>query len=250
MSKLRQRLDAELLRRGFFQTRAKAQAAIMAGVVLVDGQVQTKAGQQVLEDAPIELLKGDCPFVSRGGLKLKAALEHFKLDAAAKICLDVGAATGGFSDCLLQAGAEKVYALDVGKGQMDDKLKKNPRLIFLQDTNARFLSPKTLPERPELAAMDVSFISLKLVLLPVLSCLATQAALVALVKPQFELTPEKVPGGLVKSDEHRQQAVTGLREFFAASAAPKEGWRDCGVLESPVRGAAKGNIEYLWLIKR
>ena len=250
MSKVRQRLDAELLRRGFFQTRARAQAAVMAGVVLVNGAVQTKAGQQVTEDAVLELLKDDCPFVSRGGLKLKAALEYFKLDPANKICMDVGASTGGFSDCFLQSGAAKVYALDVGKGQLEDKLKKDTRLVFLQDTNARFLTAEVLPEKPQLAAMDVSFISLKLVLLPVLSCLSKPGALVALIKPQFELTPEKVPGGLVKEEGDRQAAVAGVREFFVSSGAKKAGWKDGGVFESPVRGAAKGNVEYLWLIHR
>lgn len=250
MSKLRQRLDAELLRRGLFQTRGRAQAAIMAGVVLVDGEVQHKAGHQVAEDAAIALVKDDCPYVSRGGLKLKAALDHFKLSAAGKICMDVGASTGGFSDCFLQEGAAKVYALDVGRGQLDDRLKKDPRLVFRPETNARFLVPGTLPEKPALAAMDVSFISLRLVLLPVLSCLSEDGALAALIKPQFELTPEKVPGGLVKEAADRQAAVDGVRAFFAASQAAKDGWRDCGVIESPVRGAAKGNIEYLWLLRR
>lgn len=219
----------------------------MAGLVSINGVVETKAGKAVRETDVLEIAGPACPYVSRGGIKLKAALDSFKISVAGKICADIGASTGGFTDCMLQSGAAKVYAVDVGRGQLDCKLVKNPRVIFMGDTNARFMTADSFPEKPVFAAIDVSFIPLKLVLGPVLSALARPAVVVALIKPQFELTHKEVPGGIVKSDECRQKAVAALRGFFAVELAKKCNAKDCEIIPSPLKGA-KGNTEFLWFI--
>ena len=241
------RLDAALVARGIFETRNKALAAVMAGQIKINGQLETKAGKAVRETDTLEVVGEKCPYVSRGGFKLKAALENFPITVAGKICADIGASTGGFTDCMLQNGAAKVYAVDVGRGQLDCKLSKDPRVIFVGDTNARHLAPEVFAEKPVFAAIDVSFISLKLVLGPVLGALARPAQLAVLIKPQFELTPREVPGGIVKDDACRQRAIDGLRLFFAAELAEKYCAVDGGVIPSPLKGA-KGNIEFLWFI--
>ncbi|MFH1618876.1 MAG: TlyA family RNA methyltransferase [bacterium] len=218
---MKKRLDMAAVERGFFPTRAKAQAAIMAGLVKVNGKPAEKAGQPVDEASAIEILSDACPYVSRGGIKLKAGLEAFGISPAGKICADIGAATGGFTDCLLKEGASKVYAVDVGKGQLDEGLKKDPRVVFIPETNARRLRPDIFSPQPSLAVIDVSFISLRLILAPLMKALAPEADVIALIKPQFELEPKKAPGGIVRSEEHRLQAIQSLRDFLPAfNSAP------------------------------
>ncbi|MBI5211154.1 MAG: TlyA family RNA methyltransferase [Elusimicrobia bacterium] len=236
--KARQRLDLSLVERGLFATRAKAQAAVMAGAVLVDGGVETKAGALVREDAALEVVRA-CPYVSRGGLKLAAALDVFPVRVGGKVCLDVGASTGGFTDCLLQRGAAKVFAVDVGHGQLDGKLRGDPRVVCWEKTHARDLRPAMFDARPSLAVVDVSFISLTKVLAPVAACLAPGSDVVALIKPQFELGPKEAPKGVVRTEERRLRAVDIVR-----SCLPPMGLREAGLLASPVKGP-KGNVEYL-----
>ncbi len=239
----RARLDLSLVEQGFFDSRTKAQAAIMAGVVLVDGVPAVKAGDTVKDDAVLSLKSNPCPFVSRGGLKLKAALDEFKLPVAGRTALDVGASTGGFTDCLLQAGAAKVFAIDVGTAQLDSRLKSDPRVVSRENTHAKLLKPEWFSPKPDLAVMDVSFISSAQVLPFVLPCLASPADLVVLVKPQFEVGPKLAPGGVVRDPAVRLQAVDKIR-----AAAASLGLTEKGSLESPVVGP-KGNHEFLLLLK-
>lgn len=239
----RERLDVTLVERGLFESRTKAQAAVMAGLVLVDGRSAGKAGEMIGQDAVLSLKADPCPYVSRGGLKLKAALDEFSIAAEGRVCLDVGASTGGFTDCLLQAGAAKVYAIDVGTAQLDSRLKADPRVVSREQTHARLLRPEWFDPRPDLAVMDVSFISSAQVLPFVLPCLAAPFELVVLVKPQFEVGPKLAPKGVVRDPAVRLQAVEKIRD-----AAGKLGLLDAGLLESPVVGP-KGNHEFLLLLK-
>lgn len=241
MAKVRKRLDVFLVERGFFATRAKAQAAVMAGQVLVGGKPALKAGEPVGEDAAVELV-APCPYVSRGGLKLEAALDAFKLDVSGRVCLDVGASTGGFTDCLLQRGASRVYAIDVGRGQLDAKLRGDARVVSREQTHARDLDPAWFSPRPTLAVADVSFISLTRVLAPMLACLEGVWDAVALIKPQFEVGPKLAPKGIVRTQEARDEAIQKIRAFLPSLPAV-----EAGLIESPAKGA-KGNVEYLiWL---
>jgi 23S rRNA (cytidine1920-2'-O)/16S rRNA (cytidine1409-2'-O)-methyltransferase len=213
---------------------------ILAGLVEVDGRREDKAGTGVAEDAEVAVAGPPHPYVSRGGLKLAAALDHFALDPAGKVCLDVGASTGGFTDCLLQRGAARVYAVDVGYGQLDAKLRADPRVIVREKVNARSLSSREVPEKVNLAAADVSFISLKLVLPAIAALVAGGGAIVVLVKPQFEAGRGEVPrGGVVKSEETRRRVVA---EIEAAGRSLALGV--LGALPSPIRGA-RGNEEFL-----
>jgi len=218
----------------------------MAGLVAVNGEPADKAGQAVRDGDVISLLKSDCPYVSRGGLKLKGALDNFKIEPGGRVCLDVGAATGGFTDCFLQAGAKKVYAVDVGEGQIHERIKNDPRVVFIPQTNARFLKPGLFPEKPELCAIDVSFISLKLILGPVFGVLALGGEVVALIKPQFELSPADLKRGIVKTEDLRLKAVENMRAFLK-DALP--GVEEKGLMDSPIKGA-KGNLEFLWCLKK
>lgn len=239
----RERLDVVLVERGLFESRNKAQAAVMAGLVLVDGKNAGKAGEMIGPDAVLTLKADPCPYVSRGGLKLKAALDEFSLAAEGRVCLDVGASTGGFTDCLLQAGASKVYAIDVGTAQLDSRLKKDPRVVSREQTHARLLRPEWFDPKPDLAVMDVSFISSAQVLPFVLPCLAVPFELVVLVKPQFEVGPKLAPQGVVRDPAVRLQAVDKIR-----AAAKDLRLVEAGMLESPVVGP-KGNHEFLLLLK-
>lgn len=241
---MKKRLDVACVELGLFESREKALRAIMAGLVTVNARPADKAGQPVRDADVIELVKSDCPYVSRGGLKLEGALEAFKIDPAGKICLDVGVATGGFTDCFLQDGAEKVYAVDVGEGQIHEKIKNDPRVVFMPQTNARYLRPEQLPEKPELCAIDVSFISLKLILGPVFSVMAPGGEVVALVKPQFELQAADLRKGIVKDEETRLKVIEDLRAFIRTSLPGAE---ERGLIDSPIKGA-KGNLEFLWLL--
>lgn len=240
------RLDVACVERGLFESREKAQAAVMAGLVTVNGQPADKAGKQVKDTDTIELAAAACPYVSRGGLKLKGGLDNFKIDVKGKLCLDVGVATGGFTDCFLQEGAAKVYAVDVGDGQLHEKIKRDPRVVFMPQTNARFMKPGIFPERPQVCAIDVSFISLKLILGPVFECMDAGGQVIALIKPQFELEPKDLKKGIVKSDELRQKAVAELRTFLSEYL---NGFEEKGLMDSPIKGA-KGNTEFLWLLHK
>lgn len=233
------RLDLLLVERGLFPTRTKAQAALMAGKVRVPGRDLPKPGDLVMRDALVEVLPDACPYVSRGGLKLAGALNAFKLDVAGKIAVDLGASTGGFTDCLLKRGVVKVYAVDVGHGQLDASLRADRRVVNLERTHARDLAPDSFSPRPTLAVIDVSFISLTMVLKPLLACLERPADVVALVKPQFELEPKKTPDGIVKDEAHRQEALARVRD-----AAIALGLRERACIDSPLAGA-KGNLEFL-----
>lgn len=243
---MKTRLDLACVANGLFESREKALRAIMAGLVTVNGRPAEKAGQQVREGDLIELAKSDCPYVSRGGTKLKGALDAFKIPVKGRTCLDVGVATGGFTDCFLQEGALKVYAVDVGAGQIHEKILNDPRVVFMPETNARFLKPELFPEKPGLCAIDVSFISLRLILGPVLGVMAPGGEVIALIKPQFELAPGDLKRGIVKTEELRQKAVETMRSFLKTALPEAE---EKGLVDSPIKGA-KGNLEFLWLLKK
>lgn len=247
------RLDAALVHLGLYESREQARRALLAGEVELNGRRDMKPGWPVavrqaenggrLVHAGKELtiyIRARMPYVSRGGIKLAAALDAFTIDPAGLTALDIGASTGGFTDCLLQRGAEKVYAVDCGKGQLHAALRKDPRVISMEKMNARFLTREQVPEIPGIIVADVSFISLKL-LLPVMHSLgAPGTTVVTLVKPQFEVGPEHVQrGGVVTDPEIRCQAVDDIRK-----AMEDTGWKILGTVESPLTGPA-GNHEYL-----
>jgi 23S rRNA (cytidine1920-2'-O)/16S rRNA (cytidine1409-2'-O)-methyltransferase len=236
----KERLDLLLVERGLAESRAKAQALILAGSVVVGDQRVDKPGTRVALDAEIRLKGEVMKFVSRGGDKLDAALEHFKLDVTGLVAADIGASTGGFTDCLLQHGATKVYALDVGHAQLHEKLRKDPRVVSQEGVNARQLSEKELPELVGVMVADVSFISLRTVLPACVKRLAPGGLLVALVKPQFEVGRDAVgKGGVVRDEEARRGAIEGIRAFVT-----ELGFEEIGVIDSPVHGP-KGNVEAL-----
>lgn len=217
----------------------------MAGSVLVDGQVVDKPGKRVAVDAEITILQADIPYVSRGGLKLQKAIEYFHVDTAGKVAIDVGASTGGFTDCLLQNGAELVYALDVGYGQLDWKLRNDERVVVIERTNIRYVQKEQFQREIDLATIDVSFISLDKVLPVVTSLIRPGGQTIALVKPQFEAGRHNVSkGGIVKDPDIHRQVIQRV-----CNIADEVGLRVKGLTYSPIKGPA-GNIEYLiWLQK-
>lgn len=231
------RLDNLLVERGLLESRSKARALIMAGKVRVEGQVVVKAGVQVSPEAKVTV-ESDPPYVSRGGVKLAAALDEFKIDPAGAVCADVGASTGGFTDALLQWGARRVYAIDVGYGQLAWKLRQDERVIVMERTNARYL--EALPDPIDLVTIDASFISLKLLLPAVIKWIAAPAQLVVLVKPQFEAGREQVgKGGVVReAGVHRQVLAQNV------AYAQQLGLEILGLMPSPITGPA-GNHEFL-----
>jgi 23S rRNA (cytidine1920-2'-O)/16S rRNA (cytidine1409-2'-O)-methyltransferase len=236
----RTRLDRLLVLRGLAPTREKAQALILAGSVSVEGRRVDKAGTPVAETAAIAVAGPPHPYVSRGGIKLAAALDAFGLDPSNRVCLDVGASTGGFTDCFLQRGAAKVYAVDVGRGQLDAKLRSDDRVVVREKVNARALSREHVPEPVGLAAIDVSFISLRLVLPAVAALVESGGVVVVLVKPQFEAGRSEVgKGGIVRSVEVRERVVREAEDFGIALGLELE-----GSIASPIRGA-RGNEEFL-----
>jgi 23S rRNA (cytidine1920-2'-O)/16S rRNA (cytidine1409-2'-O)-methyltransferase len=236
----RTRLDRLLVARGLAPTREKAQAMILSGAVSVDGRRIDKAGTPVDENADVAVAGPPHPYVSRGGVKLAAALDAFGLDPFGLVCLDVGASTGGFTDCLLQRGAARVYAVDVGYGQLDAKLRSDPRVVLREKVNARALASEHVPAPVGLAAMDLSFISARLVLPAVVPLVAKGGAIVVLVKPQFEAGRAEVgKGGVVRSEAVRERVVSEI-EHFGRSL----GLEHLGSLPSPIRGA-HGNEEFL-----
>lgn len=241
------RLDKLLVDRGLVASRERAQALIIAGKVLVNEQRLDKAGAQVVDDVAVRLLGEDLKYVSRGGLKLERALEHWRIDVNAKVCLDVGASTGGFTDCLLQHGATRVVAIDTGYGQMDFKLRQDPRVRLLEKTNARYVTSDMIGELVDLIVIDVAFISATLVLRPVVSGAFPASAeerrgrqLIVLVKPQFEAGREFVGKGGIVRDEAAQ-----LASVEKVKATLKDlGCSGLGVIDSPILGA-EGNREFL-----
>ncbi len=242
MAKKKQRLDTLLKEKGLVSSRSKAQALIMAGCVVVNGTPVTKSGSLVRTTDEIILKGKKCPYVSRGGLKLEAALDAFNIDVNQKICMDVGASTGGFTDCLLQKGAKMVYAVDVGYGQLDWSLRNRSEVVNLEKTNIRYVTRDMFQPPPEIATVDVSFISLKKVLPAIVAVMSEEAGdIVALIKPQFEAGPSKVgKGGIVRSEKVRRDVITDLQAFFSSEL----GLKVMGVIPSPITGA-KGNKEYL-----
>ncbi len=241
----KERLDKLLVSCGLVPSRERARALILAGKVVVDDHTVDKAGTLVAADAELRLKGADIPYVSRGGLKLAAALDALALEVAGAVAIDVGASTGGFTDCLLQRGAARVYAVDVGYGQLAWTLREDPRVINLERTNIRDLTSERLPERPTLAVIDASFISLDKVLPPTLALLADGALLVALIKPQFEVGRGQVgKGGVVRDPDQHARVIDQVRKNAAGF-----GCRVLGVVESPVLGA-KGNREFLIGLRR
>ncbi len=242
----RERLDSLLLLRGLVSAREEGRRRILAGEVLVKDQSVTKAGALVDRDAPIRLQGKATPYVSRGGLKLEKALDEFEVVAEGIIAMDVGASTGGFTHCLLTRGASRVYAVDVGYGQLDWGLRNDSRVMVMEKKNIRYLQPEELPEKPQLAVVDVSFISLRLVLPKVRELLAEEGRILALIKPQFEVGKGKVgKGGVVRSPEDHERVLFEVKEAAVAMALEVN-----GLTESPLLGP-KGNREFfIYLTKR
>ena len=236
--KARQRLDLLIVERGLAASREKAQALILAGQVLVNGQKADKAGANVATGARIEML-AQPRYVGRGGLKLEAALDHFGISAAGKICLDVGSSTGGFTDCLLQRGAARVYAIDAGTAQLDWKLRNDPRVIVHEQVNARYLTRDQVPEPIDFAVCDVSFISITMILPALADLLASHAEMVILVKPQFELERQQVgKGGIIRDPALHLQACRRVEQAVQTLGFHTQ------IIPSPVLGA-EGNQEFL-----
>lgn len=241
----KERLDVLLVQKGLAESRTKAQALILAGLVVVGEQRVDKPGTRVPVEAELRLKGDGLRYVSRGGLKLEAALRHFELDVAGLVCADIGASTGGFTDCLLQRGAARVHAIDVGYGQLHERLRRDVRVISRERVNARHLTEAELPESVGVLVFDVSFISLKLVVPTALRFLGPGGLLVALVKPQFEVGPEHVgEGGVVRDPSARQAAIDAVEALVTTL-----GLRVLGVIDSPIAGPA-GNVEALLVARR
>ena len=234
------RLDLLLVELGYAESRSKAQALIKAGNVLVDGKPAQKAGQSCTEDQKIEITGEYCPYVSRGGLKLEKALRYFGVDPTGFVCSDSGASTGGFTDCLLQQGAKKVFAIDVGYGQLDWKIRSDPRVVVMERTNIRYVTPEELGEPLDLSVIDVSFISLKIVLPTIKTLLKPTGQVLCLIKPQFEAGKDKVgKKGVVREASTHKEVL----DNFVALAHELE-FKILGLTFSPVKGP-EGNIEFL-----
>ena len=242
----KQRLDVVITERGLVPSRARAQSLILAGIVRLDGEVETKAGTQVGPDAVLEIIEPDHPWVSRGALKLVAALDEFNIEPDGIDCLDVGASTGGFTDVLLERGAKRVIALDVGRGQLDWRLRNDPRVVVMEGVNARHLDSVDLPFVVALATIDVSFISLRLVVPALRGHLIDGARLVCLVKPQFEAGRDAVgSGGRVRDEAARSAAIARVRDDALQAGFEVVAGRDC-----TVAGARAGNVEHFLHLRR
>lgn len=237
---MKTRLDQLVLLHGLAPTLQRAQALIAAGQVLVNDQLADKAGSLFAEDSPIRLRGKTCPYVSRGGIKLAAGLEYFQIDPTGLVCADVGASTGGFTDCLLQHGAAKVYAIDVGYGQLAWKLRQDPRVVVMERTNARNLQAGDLEDPLDLAVIDASFISLKTLLPPLLVFFPETIRVLALIKPQFEVGKGQLgTGGVVRDSDLHEKVIEEIRKFAGGL-----GLVPVGVSSSPILGP-KGNREFL-----
>jgi len=239
---LKERLDILLVEKGLFTSREKAKASIMAGIILVDGQVSDKAGTMIDTEAEITVKENICPYVSRGGLKLEKSMELWDLDLKDNICMDIGASTGGFTDCMLQNGASKVYAVDVGYGQLDYKLRNDERVVNMEKCNIRYVDKDTI-DPLDFISIDVSFISLKLVFPVASALLKNSGRLVCLVKPQFEAGKDQVgKKGIVRDPKVHIQVIENVIQYAVGNRL-----KPVGLTYSPVKGA-KGNIEYLLYI--
>ena len=238
--KNKKRLDVLLVEQGYADSRTKAQAIIMSGMVYVDGQKADKPGMSFDETLPLEVRGATCPYVSRGGLKLEKALRDFGVDPTGYVCSDSGASTGGFTDCLLQQGASKVFAIDVGYGQLDWKIRSDPRVVVMERTNVRYVTPEQLGEPLDLSVVDVSFISLKIVLPVIKTFLKSTGQVLCLIKPQFEAGKDKVgKKGVVRDPATHKEVL----DNFVALANELE-FKILGLTFSPVKGP-EGNIEFL-----
>ncbi|WP_040211860.1 TlyA family RNA methyltransferase [Clostridium polynesiense] len=234
------RLDQILVEKGIFESREKAKAGIMSGKVFVDGIRIDKCGEKIKEDAEIEYKGEQMPYVSRGGFKLEKAVKSFNIILKDKICMDVGASTGGFTDCMLKNGASKVYSIDVGYGQLDWKLRTDPRVVCMERTNVRYLTSDQIEDYIDFTSIDVSFISLTKVIPPILNLLTDQGEVVALIKPQFEAGREKVgKKGVVKEESTHIEVISKIVEFLEQNNTTIK-----GIDYSPIKGP-EGNIEYL-----
>lgn len=242
----RVRADQLLVERGLAPSRSRAAALIMAGAIFAGEQRIDKAGQLVDPDGPLELRGADHPWVSRGGLKLERALDNFAIDPAGAICLDVGASTGGFTDVLLARGAARIYAVDVGHGQLAWKLRQDARVVVLERTNARHLSAAQIPEPIDIIVCDASFIGLETVLPTPMSFASTGCRMVALIKPQFEVGPDQVgKGGIVRDPALHEAVCDRIRAWLGG----QPGWQVIGIADSPITGA-DGNREFLIAAKK
>lgn len=238
--KIKKRLDVLLVEQGHAESRSKAQAIIMSGLVYVNGQKADKPGMSFEEHVQLEVRSGGCPYVSRGGLKLEKALRDFGVDPTGFVCSDSGASTGGFTDCLLQQGASKVFAIDVGYGQLDWKIRSDPRVVVMERTNVRYVTPEQLGEPLDLSVVDVSFISLKIVLPVIKTFLKPTGQVLCLIKPQFEAGKEKVgKKGVVREPETHKEVLDGF-----VTLANELDFKILGLTFSPVKGP-EGNIEFL-----
>ncbi len=234
-----------MVEKGLAESREKAKAIIMAGEVMVNGTRADKPGHTFPDNIEITLKTSSMPYVSRGGLKLEAAIDHFKIDVKGLVMLDTGASTGGFTDCLLQHGAKKVIAVDVGYGQMHWRLRNDPRVTVIEKINARNLSPEDINDKPDAAVIDVSFISLKLIIPPVASLLPEKSFIIALIKPQFEAGKGEVgKGGVVRDNKTHERIIADISDF-----CKNQGLDPVGVIPSPILGP-KGNREFLIYLKR
>lgn len=237
----KERLDVILTEQGYYPNRSKAKRAIMAGIVVIDGEVVDKAGTMIKTNAEIKIKGHDIPYVSRGGLKLERALQVFSVNAVNKEAIDIGASTGGFTDCLLQNGASKVYAIDVGYGQLAWKLRQDKRVEVIERTNFRYLTSEVLPIRVPIIVTDVSFISLKLIIPPAKQFLIANGDVIGLIKPQFEAGPERVgKNGVVKDSKIHQDVLHEMSYFFV-----EQGFNLKDLNYSPITGASSKNIEFL-----
>lgn len=237
---MKERLDVMLVNRGLAPSREKAKSIIMSGIVFVEGQREDKAGSMFDEKVQIEVRGGTLKYVSRGGLKLEKAMSHFHVELAGKVCMDVGSSTGGFTDCMLQNGAVKVYAVDVGHGQLDWKLRNDERVICMERTNIRYVTPDQIGEAPDFVSIDVSFISLTKVLGPVKALMSEKGEIVCLIKPQFEAGREKVgKKGVVRDKNVHKEVILAVMDY-----ARELGFVLCNLEFSPIKGP-EGNIEYL-----
>ena len=242
---MKERLDVLLVNRNLAESREKAKAIIMSGIVYVDGQKEDKAGTMFEDTVSVEVRGHTLAYVSRGGLKLEKAMTHFGVTLNGKICMDVGASTGGFTDCMLQNGAVKVYSVDVGHGQLAWKLRNDERVVCMEKTNIRYVTPEDIPDRIQFASIDVSFISLTKVLGPVKELLTEDGQIVCLIKPQFEAGREKVgKKGVVREKETHMEVVRMVMDF-----ALSIGFGVLGLAFSPIKGP-EGNIEYLLYLQK
>jgi 23S rRNA (cytidine1920-2'-O)/16S rRNA (cytidine1409-2'-O)-methyltransferase len=237
----RQRVDLALVERGLVESRARAQALVMAGLVFSGERRLDKPGALIAADAPLDVRAREHPWVSRGGVKLAHGIEHFGIQVDGRVALDIGASTGGFTDVLLTRGARRVYAVDVGHGQLAWPLRQDPRVVVLERTNARHLGRAEVPERIDIVVCDASFIGLETVLPVPLALAAPGADLVALIKPQFEVGPQRVgKGGVVRDPALHAEVCARIAGWLGGQA----GWTVLGVTESPIRGP-EGNVEFL-----